>query len=389
MVKEFQLTAFPRLFFGEGKLMQLPEILREYGPWVLILTGKKSFLEGENWKNLQAALRKEGIIWSHAAIEGEPNPRMIDQIVNDHRDSVVDAIVAIGGGSVMDAGKAISAMLCENGSVKDFLEGVGTRKPSGEKIPFIAVPTTAGTGSEATKNAVISEPGINGFKKSLRHDNFIPDVALADPKLALGLSEEITAYTGMDAFTQLLEAYVSTKANPLTDALAEQGLAYIKLGLESAVKDAGNSESRAYMAYAAFLSGVCLANAGLGLVHGFASVIGGILPIPHGLVCARLMGPVNRLTVEKLIEETPEALSFRKYQKAGEIMGFTPGKSDMAAKFLVEEIERFSKEFELARFGDFGLKHDELDLIIERSSPKNHPLDLTKEEWKQILKECI
>lgn len=373
------------MIFGEGKLYQLPKVLKSWGPWVLVLTGKQSFLEGPHWARLKEAFEREGIIWSHASIDREPDPRMIDEIVNDHRDSVVDAIVAIGGGSVLDAGKAISAMLCERGSVKNFLEGVGDRKPGGEKVPFIAVPTTAGTGSEATKNAVISEPGTGGFKKSLRHDHYIPDVALIDPVLAVGLDPTVTAYTGMDAFTQLLEAYVSTKATPLTDALAMQGLAYVKLGLEGSVENGQDLEARAAMAYAAFLSGLCLANAGLGLVHGFASAVGARIDIPHGLVCARLMGVVNRKTVERLYEGNHAAVAFQKYQKAGEIFGYSPSEASWGGEHLVNVIEGLTTRFGISRFADYGLKSDDLPEVLAKSSMKNHPITFSEGELRQIL----
>lgn len=385
MVNDFQLTGIPRVVFGAGKLSELSSVLKSYGPWVLVLTGKKSFLESVHWGKLKAQFANEGIIWSHASIEGEPNPRMIDEIVNDHRDNVVDAIVSIGGGSVMDAGKAISAMLCERGSVKNFLEGVGNRKPSGDKVPFIAVPTTAGTGSEATKNAVVSQPGAGGFKKSLRHDHFIPDVAIIDPNLAIGLSPKPTAYTGMDTFTQLLEAYVSTKATPFTDALALQGLGYVKLGLEKAVEHGEDLEARSYMAYASFLSGVCLANAGLGLVHGFASAIGGRIEISHGLVCARLMEEVNLWTVERLAQEDHKQTAWQKYQKVGEVFGYSSEKAIWGGAYLAKEIMRLVDKFEIPRFADFGLKNEDLEEVLNNSSMKNHPVFFSKEECQQIL----
>ena len=180
----------------------------------------------------------------------------------------------------MDAGKAISAMLTQEGSVKDYLEGVGHKHPSGNKVPFFAVPTTSGTGSEATKNAVLSEIGPNGYKKSLRHDHFVPDLAIVDPDLTLSCPPGLTAYSGMDAFTQLLEAYVSTKAHPFTDALCEKALELLSGSLLQAYQDGENIEAREAMSYAAWTSGIVLAQVGLGVVHGFASAVGGMFDNP-------------------------------------------------------------------------------------------------------------
>ncbi len=202
------------------------------------------------------------------------------------------------------AGKAVSAMIPVEGSITDYLEGVGDREHPGTKIPFIAMPTTSGTGSEMTKNAVISEVGEHGFKKSLRHNNFIPEMAIIDPEMMLSCPAGLTAASGMDAFTQLLESYVSRQANPMTDALALQGLKQIKNYLLRAYLEGDNNlEARSGMALAAMFSGITLAHAGLGLVHGFASPLGAYFDIPHGVVCGTLMAPVFAYTIENLIDQ--------------------------------------------------------------------------------------
>ncbi len=390
MVSPFRMASGPEIIFGSGSLSQLPRYLQAYGPWILILTGKSSFLSGPHWTQLERALKKLGINWAQVSIDREPGPLVIDQIVNDHRDSVLDAVVAIGGGSVLDAGKAVAAMLCHKGSVKRYLEGVGGEKPSGERLPFIAIPTTAGTGSEASKNAVITQGGPEGFKKSLRHDNYVPELALIDPQLALNSPPEITAASGMDAFTQLLEAYLSTKASPMTDALALEGLEAVAKGLKKAVHDPNLIEARTEMAYAALLSGICLANAGLGLVHGFASSLGGSIDIPHGVLCARLMGSVNRLSLEKLLESEEGGIALGKYAQVGKIFSQDREASrEDSAKFLVEKIEEYIDDFEIPKFAKFGLKDDMLRAVVEKTSPKNHPVSVSEEEKHRLLAESI
>ncbi len=282
----------PRIVeFGIGKRQLLTEKILDFGQKVLLVSGGSSFLESNNWDVLSKSFKRNQIICETVRIGKEPAPEIIDEAVKTFGNFNPDVIVAIGGGSTLDAGKAISAMLPLKESIIKYLEGVGDGSiHTGVKIPFFALPTTSGTGSEATKNAVISRVGIYGFKKSLRHDNFIPDMALIDPELTVHCPENITAWSGMDAFTQLLESYLSTTSNPLTDAIALSGLEMVQKYLERAVDDGSDLEARSGMAYAAFCSGITLANAGLGVVHGFASSIGGKIDIPHGLVCASLMG---------------------------------------------------------------------------------------------------
>ena len=222
MVK-FSFAANKKILFGSGATRDLPQMVNPSDGTLLFLTGR-SVSETALFTGLQTSLEQKGLTVIYKTVTGEPSPDIVDGIVREMRDVHVGTVAALGGGSVLDSAKAVSAMLCEEGSVEDFLEGVGTKTPSGQKVRFIALPTTAGTGSECTKNAVISRPGPEGFKKSLRHDNYIPDVAVIDPDWLEFLPRPISASCGMDAFSQLLESFLSTASSPLTDVLARQGL---------------------------------------------------------------------------------------------------------------------------------------------------------------------
>ncbi len=386
----YNLAATPKIEFGSGKLKLFPKFLDPYGNSVLLITGQQSFTHSDHWDKLLLRFEAAKIRWKHFMIEKEPTPQMIDSCVQTFGRAGIDCVIAIGGGSVIDGGKAISAMLCHKGSVKDYLEGVGTKQPTGRKIPFIAVPTTAGTGSETTKNAVVSEIGPGGYKKSLRHDRYVPDIAIVDPELTLGCPKHVTAQSGMDAFTQLLESYVSTKANAMTDALAVDGIRKIRDGLESAYHDGDRLEARENVSYAAMLSGITLANAGLGAVHGFASSIGGFFDIPHGLVCARMMEPVNRLTIDKLKQKSSNNKALYKYARIGKL--FSQNKSlsdDDYIKILLEVIARWTEEFKLKKLSEFGVKPMDFGKIIAVTDNKNNPVVLDASEFEEALKSGI
>jgi alcohol dehydrogenase class IV len=298
-------------------------------------------------------------------------------------------VIAIGGGSVLDAGKAISAMLVEQKPVTDFLEGVGTKQPGGVKLPFLAIPTTAGTGSETTNNAVIKSPE-NGFKKSLRHKNYPPDLTLVDPETTLSCPPSLTAACGMDCFTQLTEAYLSTRASSLTDSLAIDGLHGIARSLETAFLDGSNLQARSDMAYAALLSGIVLSNAGLGTVHGLAGTIGGFFDIPHGAVCTTLMAATNRTTLNALRKSTEktaaEETALQKYSTLGRIFSKKSNKTDnWFQDFFIDELIRLTELFKLPSLDTFGMNSTDLERIISASSNKYNPVQLTREDLLHIL----
>ena len=386
MVTPFFLARTPHIRFGSGVLSELSGLIESVGHNALILTGKSSFVKSPHWERLQSELKDRRIDWFHHVIDREPTPTMIDDCVLRHQQSGIQVVVAIGGGSVLDAGKAVSAMLTCIHPIKHYLEGVGGHQPPGDRLPFIAVPTTAGTGSEATKNAVLSEIGPQGFKKSLRHENYVPDIALIDPILVLDCPPALTAASGMDAFTQLLESYVSTQASRMTDALAEDGLKSIRTGLWAAFQDGHNLAAREHMAYAALLSGITLANAGLGLVHGFASSVGAQIDVPHGALCGSLMGIANRITLQRILTDPTRRVALEKYARAGRIFADAKEKSDTYyAVFLVELIEQWVEELGLPRLAQFGLTQVQISHIAAQTSLKNHPVELGQEEREEVL----
>lgn len=377
--------------FGPGKIQTLPKRVEKFGNRVLLVTGNTSFLSSETWQSLDSAFRRLGLTIYHATIPGEPSPEDVDQITERFRGMPIDVVVAAGGGSALDAGKAISAMLPHTGSVVDFLEGIGSRRHSGIKVPFVAVPTTAGTGSEATFNAVISRTGPDGFKKSLRHHNFAPDIALVDPALTLSCPPAVTAACGMDALTQLIESYVSVQASPMSDAICRSGLeGFGQALLTAAVSEPENLQARSRLSWGACASGLALANAGLGTVHGFASMIGAISPMGHGNVCGALLAETTRAAVDWLFAEQNTA-GLSKYADAARIMGIADtGLSDMdACGGLVESLYRWTSAVKLPGLGEFGITRSQIPAVARATGNKNAPARLSQKALEKILAACL
>ena len=388
---DFFFARMPELHFGAGKLAQLPALLARDTPRrqrILLVTGSSSFVGSERYERLTRALDAAGIAHFQQAVAGEPSPELVDQTVARYRDQAIDQVVAIGGGSAMDAGKAISAMLPQQGSVTAYLEGMESAKHDGRKTPFMAIPTSSGTGSEATKNAVLSRVGANGFKASLRHDNFIPDSALIDPELMLSCPPDVTAACGLDALTQLIEAYVSSKASPLTDALALSGLSHFAAGFERALADGANDvAARGELAYAAFLSGVTLANAGLGVVHGCAGPLGAYFRIPHGVACGTLLGEATRATLDELFTAPDKnRVALEKYARVGTLLaGQTSGSLRDDCALLVATLEALIERCAIGRLSRYGITRADLPRIVDKANNKNSPATLSREQIAAIL----
>lgn len=384
----FNFFSNSKLYFGAGKLHLLPDLIKTYGETVLLITGAASFKKNRCWPGLLTALENNSITVHTASVRTEPSPGIIDSIVARYRHQCIDVVAAIGGGSVLDAGKAVSAMMTKKESVFDYLEGVGSKSHDGQKIPFIALPTTSGTGSEATKNAVISRTGLHGFKKSLRHDNFIPEIAVIDPELTLDCPTDITAACGMDALTQLLESLVSVKASAMTDSLALSGLEVLSDSLiKAAAADSNDIESRARLSYAAYISGLTLANAGLGVVHGFASAIGGLFDIPHGVVCGTLLAETTEKNIGALIQHAPQSPALFKYAEAGSLLG-NPGAPDNPVencRRLIDLLKQWTNHLNMPRLGTYGVTIEDIDQIVTQTGQKNNPVQHPHQVLARIL----
>ncbi|MBS4098319.1 MAG: iron-containing alcohol dehydrogenase [Sulfuricella sp.] len=395
MIAPFAISALPRILFGAGCFRQLPELMQSFGKRVLIVTGARSFRASLHWQGLLDAMKGRGITWEDMVVQGEPSPQMVDQAVRMYRHAGIEMVVGIGGGSALDAAKAIAGLLPHGNSVMEHLEGVGPEKPyHGPSLPFIAVPTTAGTGSEATKNAVLSIHGPDGFKKSFRHDLLVAKYALIDPDLLAACPPDLIAANGMDALTQLLESYVSSRANPFTDALALSGLNYVRDGLlDWHGATAKAAEGRAAMAYAALLSGITLAQVGLGVVHGLAAPLGAFFPIPHGVACGATVAVATDINIRALEQRQPDSPALLKYAEVGRLMRGS-GRMDNgeSRRFLVMVLEEWTKRLAIPRLAAYGVQERDFPDLIARcrgNSMKTNPLILNDEEVGEMLARCL
>ncbi len=384
----FRFARSPLLRFGSGEVESLPSVVSTLGARrAAVVTGSRSFRASERGGDLDRALSTRGIRVASFSTSGEPSAEQVDEIAGEiRRSGGADVVVAIGGGSAMDLGKAVAAMILEEGSVVDYLDEIGTRRPSGRKVPFVAVPTTAGTGSEATKNAVISRIGPGGFKKSLRHDAFVPDVAVVDPALSLSCPSEVAVASGLDAITQLIEGFVSTQASPITDALARSGLRFASSFPQAVRAGRQDLEARSALSYAAYLSGLVLANAGLGVVHGIASAVGARSEIPHGVVCGTLVEAASRMIIERLERDGTADSALAKYAEAGALLsGRDGGSRDANCRMLLDLLAEWTEQFGVPRLGRYGLDADALEAVAREASVKSSPAPLSSGDIYAVL----
>jgi len=391
----FTLGRIPAIEFGRGRVARLPAIVASRGGRALLVTGERSFRGTPAWGALLAGLRDAGVETREMTVSGEPSPGVVDAAVARFAPDGIDVVLGIGGGSVLDAAKAVAGLIRTGRSVMDHLEIVGRGLPyEGPAIPFVAVPTTAGTGSEATKNAVLSERGPGGFKRSFRDDRLVAAVAVVDPDLLETCDRSLIAADGMDAVTQLLEAYVSTGAGPMTDALALAGLAAARDALlpwHDAGPGRGDATAavRERMAFAALASGICLAHAGLGSVHGLAAPLGAALPIPHGVACGAVLAPATAANIAALAERDPDGPGLARYAEAGRVLAADRGLGDAAARdALVDLLSRWTERLGIGGLGARGLTAGAIPAIVAESrggSMRTNPVLLTDAEVAGVL----
>ncbi|MDR2462347.1 MAG: iron-containing alcohol dehydrogenase [Verrucomicrobiales bacterium] len=377
-------THIPTQFiFGAGRRHEIARLVAGWGRRCLIVSGK----DGRRGEWLTRQLTDSGLHILHAQVTAEPTLTVIEEIARQVRGSKINFIIGSGGGAVIDAAKAVAGLVPNRRPLLDYLEVIGSgRKLEHPAKPWLAVPTTGGTGAEATQNAVISVPE-RGVKASLRHPSLFARAAVIDPELTLSLPPSLTATTGMDALTQLIEAYVSARANPFTDALCAEGVRLVARSLTVSFHHGGDLAARTELSLAAWWSGIALAQAGLGAAHGFAAPIGGKFPdIPHGGVCAALLAPVMLANIQALSSRQPSHPALARYR---DIAVWLTGKNSAAAADGVARARELVAELKIPRLSAYGITAADHDSLIvsarQASSMKSNPVELTTGELKKIL----
>jgi alcohol dehydrogenase class IV len=382
----FEFATAVRIVFGAGKGREVGEIAREFGRSALVVTGKNPGRAGV----LIGLLREQNLESRIYAASGEPDIGSVERGVAQAKEAGCDFVISLGGGSAIDAGKAIAAMLTNEGQLLDYLEVVGQNKPlQRPPAPFMAIPTTAGTGSEVTRNSVLASPE-HRVKVSLRSPLMLARVALVDPELTYDLPPSLTASTGLDALTQLIEPYVCSRANPMTDALCLEGIPRAARALRRAFENGQDPVAREDMSVASLFGGLALANAGLGAVHGFAGPIGGMFPAPHGAVCAALLPHVMATNILASRERSPEGDTIRRYDRIAQLL---TGESKATANDGVQWVRELVMALGIPPLKTYGVRPSDVMDLVEKaakaSSMKANPLPLTRDELAEVLDRAI
>ena len=382
----FEFSTPTRILFGPGAVREVAPAAKVLGERALVVAGR----DPERAGPLVEHLRTQGVAVATFSVPGEPTVERVRGGVERARETDCDLVVGFGGGSVLDAGKAVAALLANGGDPLDYLEVIGKgRALVRPSAPYIAIPTTAGTGAEVTRNAVLASTE-HSVKASLRSDFMYPRLAVVDPELTLTLSPAVTASTGLDALTQLVEPFVSTAANPLTDALCRDGMARVTRSLRRAWEDGRNAAAREDMALASLFGGLALANAKLGVVHGCAAVLGGRYPAPHGAVCARLLPVVMAANVAALHDRSTSGPALRRYEEVARIL---TGRPEATIADGIRWAQTLCADLGIPPLGRHGMVAADIPGLVTEtqraSSTKGNPIRLTDEELADILRHAL
>lgn len=382
----FEFATATRIVFGPGTLREAAPAARSFGKRAFVVTGRTT----DRAQPLLDSLNAEGIASITFCVGGEPTTDLVRLGTRQARQESCDLVIAVGGGSVMDTGKAIAALIANSGELLDYLEVVGAGQPLEQPpVPFIAIPTTAGTGAEVTRNAVLASPE-HCVKVSLRSPLMLPRLAIVDPELTLGLPAALTASTGLDALTQLIESFVSSRANPITDGFCREGITRTARSLRRACERPDDLTAREDMAMASLLSGLALANAGLGAVHGFAAPIGGMFPAPHGAVCAALLPTAMEINLRALQERQPKSDSLARF---AEVARLATGSPEATAQEGVIWIRELCRALNTPRLANYGITPADVGILCEKagsaSSMKGNPIQLTSDELRELLSRSL
>lgn len=375
-----------RIRFGPGTLPEAATAARSLGRHALVVTGRDPARAGR----LLEMLREASLAVTTCAITHEPTTDDLRHAVSTARAAGCDLAIGFGGGAALDAAKAIAALLANDGDLFDYLEVVGRARPLARPaLPCIAIPTTAGTGSEVTRNAVLASPA-HRVKVSLRSPHMLPRLALVDPELTYSLPPALTASTGLDALTQLIEPWLSSKANPFTDALCVEALPRVARALPRAVDHGDDASARSDMALASLYGGLALANAGLGAVHGFAGPIGGMFPAPHGAVCAALLPYALEANLRALRTRAPRHPALARFEQLGRLLTGSPhAGADDALRWIRDLIAAL----QIPRLPAYGITATDIPALVAAaqtaSSMKANPLALTEDELAAILSAAL
>ena len=374
----FEFATAGRIIFGRGTLKELAPAATTFGKRAIVVTGKSA----ERARPVLELLRNAGVEGKTVSISGEPRIPTIQESVAKAREFGAELVIGFGGGSAIDAGKAIAALLTNSGDIFDYLEVVGKAQPlKRTPLPCIAIPTTAGTGAEVTRNAVLLSPE-HRIKVSLRHPMMLPRLAIVDPALTDSLPQDVTASTGLDALTQLIEPYVSARANPLTDSVCIEGMSRARSLRRACANDPAARED---MCVASLFGGMALANAGLGAVHGFAAPIGGMFDAPHGAVCAALLPHAMEINLRALRQRGPTGIA-RRFEEVARILTDTP---QSRAEDGIAWVKALCRDLQIPGLRIYGIGEGHAAELCDKasvsSSMKANPVTLTKEELRELV----